>query len=520
MRSRSRLSGTNRRCARRIPDSTVLVLPDSPAGTPDLSEPTGYFEPLPPLPGCAFCDGEQSPHPLPHRAPRLADAVYCVSLQEEDDRARQAAAHFHAVGLCRRVTFYRPRRGGHVEAAIWASHRDIARHALAQGYNSALVLEDDVHFGEAWDRLAPRAARAMEKLPRGWWGFYLGHWPRQGYFVARDVMRVRSYCAHAYIASRPLLDWLARSTPLDAATPMAWPGPAIDCAFVNLPEMYALFPMAAVQRRAGTRIDPHVTATGAKRAWNDFSRHRYWLIHDAMRPAEATAAVLSPLHWMAMRMRGIAAGQPGRIETRVTRQARSIRDAALFDDAYYLERAPDVAANGIDPLGHYMRWGDREGRNPHPLFDVAYYRRAAALPPGGAVNSAGHYLQSQARRDPHPLFDGERYLRCHRAARESSLAPLSHYLAIGGSEGYSPHPCFDGAWYLAQYPDVAARRENPLVHYLTRGWKEGRSPHPGFDARRYLAENPDAAGINPLDHYVRRGRGEGRAPWFAWDNGT
>jgi hypothetical protein len=104
------------------------------------------------------------------------------------------------------------------------------------------------------------------------------------------------------------------------------------------------------------------------------------------------------------------------------------------------------------------------------------------------------------------------------AAQESALAPLPHYLKIGGVEGHPPHPCFDGAWYLTAYPDVAAIRENPLVHYVKRGWKEGRFPHPSFDTRRYLAENPDvaAAGLNPLDHYVRQGRKEGRAPWFVW----
>ena len=396
--------------------------------------------------------------------PRLADAVYCISLHEEDDRARQAAAHFHAVGLCHQVTFYRPRRGRDVEAAIWASHREVARHALAQGYDSALVLEDDVQFSQAWDRVTHRAARAMEKLPRSWWGFYLGHWPRQAYFVARDVMRVRSSCAHAYIANRPLLDWLARSTPLDATIPMAWPGAAIDCAFVNLPEMYALFPMAAMQRRAGMRIDPlspqqesgangrifPATATGLStvRCGRPRRRQRCCRRFTGCRCECAASAPASR----------------GSIETSVTRQAKSIRDAALFDDAYYLAHAPDVAANGIDPLCHYIRWGDREGRLPHPLFDTAYYRRTIATPLRATVNSVVHYLQSEARtrKDPHPLFDGERYVRLYRAARESSLAPLPHYLKIGGSEGYSPHPCFDGTWYLAEYPDVAAMRRKSI----------------------------------------------------------
>jgi hypothetical protein len=494
------------------------LIEDLTAVAPDFEPTAGHFEPLARLHGCPFCDNERSSHDVP-----VADAVYCISLQEEDERMQQAAAHFHAIGLCRHVTFYRPRRGGHIEAATWASHRDIARHALACGQDRVLILEDDVQFAQAWETVSRRASRAMKKLPQGWWGFYLGHWPLQAYFVAADVMRVRSACAHAYIANRPLLDWLARSKPLDATIPMLRVGPAVDTAIANLPEMYAMFPMAALQRWTGVRTAQQFTATGDRLTWFEFLHHRHLIIYCAMRPAEATAALLSPLHWMSMRMRGIGAGQSGRVETRVSRQARIIRDATLLDDAYYLSHAADVAAMGVDPLIHYMRSGDREGRMPHPLFDVDYYRRAVTTPLGNA-NTVVHYLQSEARarKDPHPLFDGKRYVGHNRAARESSVAPLPHYLKIGGIEGHSPHPCFDGAWYLAQYPDVAATRENPLLHYLKRGWKEGRFPHPAFDTRRYLTEYPDvaAAGVNPLDHYVRHGRGEGRATWFVWNTGS
>src|SRR5580700_10609598 len=132
-----------------------------------------YFEPLAALPGCAYC----AESPAPQNLPDVADAVYCISVQEEDERTQRAAEHFHAIGLCRHVTFYRPRRGRHVEAAVWASHRDVARHALASGQQRVLVLEDDVQFTQSFGRIARRAARAIEKLPRGWWGFYLGHWP-------------------------------------------------------------------------------------------------------------------------------------------------------------------------------------------------------------------------------------------------------------------------------------------------------------------------------------------------------
>ena len=44
-----------------------------------------------------------------------------------------------------------------------------------------------------------------------------------------------------------------------------------------------------------------------------------------------------------------------------------------FDEAWYLERNPDVATSGIDPLWHFMRRGYREGRWPTPQFDPAWY---------------------------------------------------------------------------------------------------------------------------------------------------
>jgi GR25 family glycosyltransferase involved in LPS biosynthesis len=491
---------------------TTTVMPRGYGRT--FSDMQAHFEAIPYDASCAYCNGRSIVPALPEPV----EAIYCISLQEEGDRTRRAIAHFHAIGLCRHVTFFRPQRGRNVEAATWASHRDVARHVLACGQNTVLVLEDDVQFSQPLEQFAPRVSRAMRKLPQEWWGFYLGHWPLQGYFIATDVMRVRSTCAHAYVANRPLLDWLARSKPLDATIPMLRLGAAVDTALANLSEMYALFPMVATQRLIGTRISPRFAPSGNRRRWFEFSRHRYWIIYYAMRPAEAMAAILSPMHWLSMRLRGIGCGQHGRIETTISRQARIIRDAALFDEAYYLANAADVAASGNDALGHYIGAGDREGRRPHPLFDVDYYRQAVGSSFGSKLNTVVHYLQSEpdARRDPHPLFDGEAYVRQNPAARSSNLAPLPHYLKFGAAAGYSPHPCFDAAWYLSEYPDVVGQQDGPLVHYLKLGWKQGRFPHPSFDTQRYLREYPDvaAAGVNPLEHYVRYGRSEGRAPWI------
>lgn len=92
---------------------------------------------------------------------------------------------------------------------------------------------------------------------------------------------------------------------------------------------------------------------------------------------------------------------------------------ADFDVDWYLATYPDVAANGMDPLEHYLTSGRDEGRLPLP-------------PPNDSPSMR----------------------------------------QVAG---------FDSAWYLATYPDVAAAGIEPLEHYLASGRDEGRLPGPTWD---------------------------------------
>ena len=49
------------------------------------------------------------------------------------------------------------------------------------------------------------------------------------------------------------------------------------------------------------------------------------------------------------------------------------QNLSVFDPAWYLSQNPDVAANGVEPLAHYLQHGFKEGRKPHPLFDPGWY---------------------------------------------------------------------------------------------------------------------------------------------------
>ena len=45
-----------------------------------------------------------------------------------------------------------------------------------------------------------------------------------------------------------------------------------------------------------------------------------------------------------------------------------------FDAKWYLETYADVADAGVDPLRHFLEYGEAEGRNPNGVFPTTYYR--------------------------------------------------------------------------------------------------------------------------------------------------
>lgn len=118
----------------------------------------------------------------------------------------------------------------------------------------------------------------------------------------------------------------------------------------------------------------------------------------------------------------------------------STGETALFDAEWYLRENPDVADAKVNPVVHFLRWGAREGRAPHPLFDPKFYLTSypeAAI--GGGAN------------------------------------PLQHYLTQGWKKGYKPNQKFDPSFYLMTYPDIVQAGVEPLTHFVTNGLREGRS---------------------------------------------
>jgi hypothetical protein len=138
-----------------------------------------------------------------------------------------------------------------------------------------------------------------------------------------------------------------------------------------------------------------------------------------------------------------------------------LAQSGLFDAPWYLATQPDVAAAGVDALGHFFAHGWHEDRRPnfyfHPKWYLAHNPDAAA---GGN--------------------------------------PLVHYVLRGELAGAAPSPWFEPAWYRQHYalaPGVGA-----LQHYMAHRFSGRFSPNPRFDVERFCREHPhwQATGRDPF----------------------
>jgi hypothetical protein len=260
------------------------------------------FHPCPVDPTCPYCSGSINAGGPPVFDWSFLDGAYCISLKSREDRAASAAAEFHRVGLCRHVLFYRPiKHPKRAKRGIWDSHRAVGEHARRRGCARTLIMEDDVLFSR---RLRPHKVRAipraLETIPSDWMIFFLGHWPLWAYPIRPNVLRTGSACAHAYIASPRLLQWL-REHSYDSPDILWAPriiGRAIDAAYARLEATYAFFPMIAIQSVSESdnrKIDPTRTKRKFSRLIIRRWKCREWLLSNLMRPNELFIVVLSPL---------------------------------------------------------------------------------------------------------------------------------------------------------------------------------------------------------------------------------
>lgn len=113
--------------------------------------------------------------------------------------------------------------------------------------------------------------------------------------------------------------------------------------------------------------------------------------------------------------------------TRDAKLRKRLKSSGLFDAKFYLENNPDVAQAGTDALNHYIRFGAKELRDPHPLFDTKHYLERYPQVTQSAENPLNHYIEHGAAElyDPHPLFDADYYAQQYGDEPQAKAAPCS-----------------------------------------------------------------------------------------------
>jgi glycosyl transferase family 25 len=200
----------------------------------------------------------------------LAEAVYCISLIEDNVRADAVRQQFHRVGLCSHVTFYRSTRdkSPHLkkpsERGCWESHRACCIDATARGASRALIFEDDI-APRHW--LTPNAVRKLVRvvtatktsistpLPRDWNILNLTFTTIHGGYPVTpkwNIWRIKQDCTAAYVITADTMRLMCEE-PFDRQpTPLG-----IDTFYRKKYRTFTVFPPLFVSGGFVTTVQSH-----------------------------------------------------------------------------------------------------------------------------------------------------------------------------------------------------------------------------------------------------------------------
>lgn len=185
---------------------------------------------------------------------------------------------------------------------------------------------------------------------------------------------------------------------------------------------------------------------------------------------------------------------------------------AIFDEAYYLRKNPDVAAavrSGIFQSGkqHFQLYGLPEKRTNVSL----YWSERSYFGSGFLPNNFDVYQALADNKIP---------------------SALSHFIQFGEAEGrVISNSFYNERFYLQQNPDIAnaiAAKIFPsgFSHFIQYGIAENRKGS-AFNEQVYLSLNPDVdsavrngAFLNALEHYKDYGQKELRPAFLSGSNGS
>lgn len=211
------------------------------------------------------------------------ERIYCISLENREDRRREAMMQFSRVGLAEKVEFVIV--GKHptdCEQGIYESHMHCLVKGLEDGAENILIFEDDIMF----ERFSPERLKNVVRFLRGnsdWQVFFFGCLMKKCQKTDNPSVARIGYrsLTHAYAVPRRFAEILVRHNP--------WNNVAFDDFLrdLNSPRMYAVYPSFAFQSDALSDNDPYLSLDRFRRLCgglrsiqkrNEVYHHNKWLI--------------------------------------------------------------------------------------------------------------------------------------------------------------------------------------------------------------------------------------------------
>jgi Glycosyltransferase 61 len=202
----------------------------------------------------------------------------------------------------------------------------------------------------------------------------------------------------------------------------------------------------------------------------------------------------------------VAEGAQNLPAVRLRQTMRTLLVSGLFDADFYLHTHPDIRRAGDDPLAHYVRHGDREGRRPNAVFVPNFYRRHCMNGAAPEDNTLLHYIEEgeAAGRRASALFDPAAYLAANPGLAEFVGRPLFHFLRIGQPAGLLLRGRGDRAaallpaLELANLFEISGQRDHERLRALKRRVIARFGREEGFVIYREMLTLPDSDRIRPL----------------------
>ncbi|BBK29532.1 hypothetical protein EDC65_2424 [Stella humosa] len=140
---------------------------------------------------------------------------------------------------------------------------------------------------------------------------------------------------------------------------------------------------------------------------------------------------------------------------------------ALIDGDWYRGRYPELGPR-VDPAGHYLDSGWKEGRDPNPWFSTSRYIASAPVLASGNRCPLVDFVEegAAAGRDPCAAFDIAWYSRRHLGWSEPRPEALRHFLRVGLATGLAPHPALDGPGAAAHLQSLPAESRSAMMRDL------------------------------------------------------